>query len=116
MQTIHDLLMSMTAMLFAVAGMVALYEIWRELEYRRSLARGVATESPSRSGWKVSLGLAMVAWIPLLVALALVLWTNGRVGVRIEQGDDATAVVESYTAPQSAAKQPSRMTAVAVRH
>ncbi len=114
MQTIHDLLMSMTAMLFALAGLVALHDIWRELEYRRSMARGVAVESPSRSGWKVSLGLAIVAWIPLLVALGLVVWTNGRVGVRIE--DDSTEVVESYTAPQRIAGQRSRMTAAAVRH
>ncbi len=83
MQTIHDLLMSMTAMLFAVAGLVVLHDLWLELESRRSVARGVRVETPKGSRWKVSLTLALLAWIPLLVALCIVVFTSGRVNVRL---------------------------------
>ncbi len=81
MQSIHDLLMSMTAILFVAAGLVVIQDLFHELGYRRSLARGVEGESPVKAHWKVSLALALVAWIPLLAALAIVLFTSGRVHV-----------------------------------
>lgn len=77
MQSIHDLLMSMTAMLFVAAGLVVVQDLWHELEYRRT------QEGPVKAHWKVSLGLALVAWIPLLAAIAIVLFTSGRVGVHL---------------------------------
>lgn len=106
MQTIHDLLMSMTAMLFAVAGLVVLHDLWAELESRRSMARGVHVGAPSPSRWKVSLALALAAWIPLLVALAMVVFTSGRVGVRT--GETSTAQVKTVARAQAAA-QPARV-------
>ena len=106
MQTIHDLLMSMTAMLFAIAGMVAIYDMWCELESRRSTARGVQPQTKSQSRWKVSLALALVAWIPLLLALAMVIFTSGRVGVRVGETHAApmrtVAQVKGHNALSSA--------------
>lgn len=89
MQAIHDLLMSMTALLFAISGMVVLLDLWHELEYRRALARGIAVEAPSPNRWKVSLALALVAWLPLIAALCMALLTSGKVGVRVSEAPSA---------------------------
>ena len=82
MQAVHDLLMSMTAILFAIAGIVLVQDLCEEFEYRKGVARGFAVEEPSPSRWKVSVALALAAWIPLLLALALAIFSTGRVGVR----------------------------------
>jgi hypothetical protein len=76
MQSIHDLLMSMTAILFVAAGLVVIQDLWQELEYRRK------QEDPVKAHWRVSLGLALVAWIPLLAALGIVIFSSGRVHLR----------------------------------
>jgi hypothetical protein len=114
MQAIHDLLMSMTALLFAIAGMVVLLDLWHELEYRRSLARGIEVEAPSQSRWKVSLALALVAWLPLLVALCMVIFTSGRVAVHLGESDSAQ--VQDVTRVQAFAVQPSHVAAAQMRH
>lgn len=98
MQAIHDLLMSMTATLFAIACIVLLRDMWQEVEYRRSAARGIEIESPSPSRWRISVALALVAWIPLLVALAIVIFSSGRIGVRM--GETPTAHVRTYAQAQ----------------
>lgn len=97
MQAIHDLLMSMTALLFAISGMVVLLDLWHELEYRRSVARGISAEAPSSRRWKVSLALALVAWLPLIAALCMALFTSGRVGVRLGKGPTAQVRVVART-------------------
>lgn len=116
MQAIHDLLMSMTATLFAIACIVLLRDMWHEMEYRRSVARGMEVESPSPSRWKVSVALALVAWLPLLVALAMVIFTSGRIGVRM--GTTQSAHVQTYARAQAFAvsSAPSRMSAGHGRH
>jgi drug/metabolite transporter superfamily protein YnfA len=76
MQSIHDLLMSMTAILFVAAGLAVIQDLWHEVEcWRRQ-------EGPVKAHWKVSLGLALVAWIPLLAALGIVILSSGRVHLR----------------------------------
>jgi hypothetical protein len=114
MQTIHDLLMSMTAMLFAIAGMVAIYDMWCEVVSRRSTARGIQPKTQTQSRWKVSLALALVAWIPLLVALAMVIFTSGRVGIRV--GEMHATNVQNVARVQAFATQPVHVTGGHVRH
>ena len=99
MQAIHDLLMSITATLFASACIVLLREMWQEVEYSRSVARGMNVETRSPSQWRVSVALALVAWIPLLVALGIVIFTSGRIGVHM--GETATAQVQTYARVQA---------------
>ena len=98
MQAIHDLLMSMTATLFASACIVLLRDMWQEMGYRRSVARGMNVETPSPSRWRVSVALALVAWIPLLLALGIVILTSGRIGVHM--GETPTVQVQSYARAQ----------------
>ena len=114
MQAIHDLLMSMTALLFAIAGMVVLLDLWQELEYRRSLARGIEVEAPAHSRWKVSLALALVAWLPLLVALSMAIFTSGRVGVHL--GETDSAQIQDVARVQAFAATPTHAVAVHMRH
>jgi hypothetical protein len=113
MQAIHDLLMSMAATLFASACIVLLRDMWQEVEYRRSIARGTDVESPSPSRWRVSVALALVAWIPLLLALGIVIFTSGRIGVHM--GETPTAQVQTYARAEGVAMS-SKPTKVSMGH
>jgi heme/copper-type cytochrome/quinol oxidase subunit 2 len=116
MQAIHDLLMSMTATLFAIACIVLLRDMWHEVKYRRSVTHGMEAESPSPSRWRVSVALALVAWIPLLVALGIVIFTSGRIGVRM--GVTPSVHAQTYAGAQrfAVSSRPSRVPVVHGRH
>jgi len=70
MQATQYFLLTMTAILFAVAGITFIHDVWNELDYRRCQLRGMdVTAPPSPLRWRVSLTLALLAWIPFLLAL-----------------------------------------------
>ncbi len=73
MQATQYFLLTMTAILFVVAGITFLHDIFTELNYRRCQLFGVDAEVPSPVRWRISVTLALLAWIPFLMALGLAL-------------------------------------------
>ena len=69
MQAIQYFLLTMTAVLFVVAGITFVHDVWTELDYRRARMRGVEMTTPSPLRWRMSVTLALLAWIPFLLAL-----------------------------------------------
>jgi hypothetical protein len=73
MQATEYFLLTMTAVLFVVAGLTFLHDVWMELDYRRCQMRGLEVTVPSPLRWRISVTLALLAWIPFLMALGLAL-------------------------------------------
>ena len=71
MQATQYFLLSMTAVLFVVAGFSLFHDLGLELQYRRAQMRGVDMEAPSGLRWRVTVSLALLAWVPFLLALGL---------------------------------------------
>ncbi|MGE5110107.1 MAG: hypothetical protein ACM3JB_04550 [Acidobacteriaceae bacterium] len=71
MQAMQYFLLSMTAILFVVAGFTFVHDLCLELDYRRAQIRGLNIVAPSALRWRVSITLALLAWIPFLLALGL---------------------------------------------
>ncbi len=63
--------LTLTAILFVVAGVTFIHDLWTELAYRRAQARGIQMEAPSSLRWRTSVTLALLAWIPFLLALGI---------------------------------------------
>jgi regulator of protease activity HflC (stomatin/prohibitin superfamily) len=75
-------------MFVAAAVMVAL-DFYRAEQYNRAFARGadeMGKVPPAKTiRWKAAAKLAALAWLPLLVALSIVVVPSGMAGVRISQ-------------------------------
>ncbi len=71
MQAAQYFLLSMTAILFVVAGFTFIHDVYLELGYRRAQMRGGEMMAPSPLRWRVSVALALLAWIPFLLALGI---------------------------------------------
>jgi uncharacterized BrkB/YihY/UPF0761 family membrane protein len=71
MQAMHYFLLSMTAVLLVVAGFSLVHDLCLELDYRRAQIRGVDVEAPAALRWRVTVSLALLAWVPFLLALAM---------------------------------------------
>jgi hypothetical protein len=69
MQATQYFLLTMTAVLFVVAGITFIHDVWSELDYRRCQMRGMDVTAPSPLRWRISVTLALLAWIPFLLAL-----------------------------------------------
>jgi len=73
--------------MIAFAAGILIYDLYREMRYKRALA--TAGEGPLPPlplvRWKVSLALALLAWGPLLLALGIVVVPSGMGGVRVSQ-------------------------------
>jgi regulator of protease activity HflC (stomatin/prohibitin superfamily) len=63
------------------------HDFYREVLYRRALAKPEATSvgAPPVLRWRTSLALALLAWGPLLVAFSIVIVPSGMAGVRVSQ-------------------------------
>jgi len=74
------------AMIVIAAG-ILIYDLYRELQYKRMLATAAAGTLPPRPNvrWKISLALALLAWGPILLALGIVVVPSGMGGVRVSQ-------------------------------
>src|SRR5437867_3126427 len=71
-----------------VAASILLYDLYREVLYRRAKAAPegqgvVSTRLEIR--WRTSLALALLAWGPLLLAFSIFVVPSGMAGVRISQ-------------------------------
>jgi tetrahydromethanopterin S-methyltransferase subunit C len=71
MQATQYFLLTMTAILFVVAGITFIHDVWAELGYRRCQARGLDVTVPAPLRWRISVTLALLAWIPFLLALGI---------------------------------------------
>ncbi len=73
-------------MMLAAAG-ILLYDLYREMQYRQAAAAGGLTPLPPlpKVRWRGALGLALLAWGPILIALGIVVVPSGMAGVRISQ-------------------------------
>lgn len=73
--------------MIAFAAGILIYDLYREMQYKRALAAAGAGALPPLPlvRWKVSLALALLAWGPLLLALGIVVVPSGMGGVRVSQ-------------------------------
>ena len=71
-----------------VAVSILLYDLYREVLYRRAVAapQGEAVVPPRpQLRWRTSLALALLAWGPLLLAFSIFVVPSGMAGVRVSQ-------------------------------
>lgn len=73
--------------LFAGALAVIVYDVYSSIQYRRLLAAGagVATLQPHAVRLRLAGKLAVIAWIPMLLSLAIVVVPSGMAGIRVSQ-------------------------------
>ncbi len=73
-------------MMLAAAG-ILLYDLYREMQYRQAAAAGSPNPIPAAPHlrWRSALGLALLAWGPILIALGIVVVPSGMAGIRISQ-------------------------------
>jgi regulator of protease activity HflC (stomatin/prohibitin superfamily) len=73
-------------MIVAAAGMLT-YDLYQELLYRQAVAAAGPGPLPSAPStrWRGALGLALLAWGPLLLALGIVVVPSGMAGVRVSE-------------------------------
>jgi regulator of protease activity HflC (stomatin/prohibitin superfamily) len=93
MLALKDVLIVAGVVVLAVAVGIAVYDLWKVLDYPRKLARIAAngeaaigtTEEPQPVRWRMAAALAVVACLPLLVAESIVVIPAGMGGVRVSQ-------------------------------
>ncbi len=71
-------------MMIAAVG-ILIYDLYRDLLYRRASLTGSVTGTPPAVRWRASIALAMLAWGPLLIAFSIVVVPSGMAGVRVSQ-------------------------------
>ena len=81
------LLMTGGIAMMVVAAGILIYDLSKEVRYRRAMgAEGaVALPVPPAIRWRTSVALAMLAWAPLLIAFSIVVVPSGLAGVRVSQ-------------------------------
>lgn len=79
------LLLSGAVAMFVVAAVIVIYDYVQGQRYRKLTDAGVTglTEQPVR--WRTSVALAILAWLPLLIALSIAIVPSGHAGVRVSQ-------------------------------
>jgi regulator of protease activity HflC (stomatin/prohibitin superfamily) len=87
MLALKYLLIAVGLGMMAAAVLTLAYDLYREILYRRMLAKpeAAAVATPPALRWRTSLALAMLAWAPLLVAFSIVVVPSGMAGVRVSQ-------------------------------
>jgi len=89
MLALKDLLFAGGLGMILVAVSILLYDLYREVLYRRALAapvgEGAVVLALPENRWRIALALAMLAWGPLLLACSIVVVPSGTGGVRVSQ-------------------------------
>jgi regulator of protease activity HflC (stomatin/prohibitin superfamily) len=89
MLALKDLLFAGGLGMILVAVSILLYDLYREVLYRRALAapvgEGAVVLARPENRWRIALALAMLAWGPLLLACSIVVVPSGTGGVRVSQ-------------------------------
>ncbi len=80
------LLLTASFGLFAAAIAVVAYDVFSAIQHRRLIAAGAAAPLPAHAvRLRLAGKLAVIAWLPLLLALSIVVVPSGMAGVRISQ-------------------------------
>ncbi len=80
------LLEVVATVLFAGGVSLTGYDLWLAFQYRHALMQGregITPPQPVR--WRMTLVLIALAWVPLLVALSIVVVPSGMAGVRVSE-------------------------------
>ena len=89
MLALRNLLMAGGLGMILVAVSILLYDLYREVMYRRALAApvGEVRALPPRPQWRwrTSIALALLAWGPILLAFSIVVVPSGMGGIRVSQ-------------------------------
>jgi regulator of protease activity HflC (stomatin/prohibitin superfamily) len=87
MLALKYLLIAVGLGMMVAAVFILAYDLYRDILYRRTLAKpeAVAVATPPALRWRASLALAMLAWGPLLVAFSIVVVPSGMAGVRVSE-------------------------------
>ena len=87
MLAVKYFLMACGVGMMIASAWILIYDLYRELLYRRALQApgAVAGAAPVVLRWRTSLALAMLAWGPLLVAFSIVVVPSGMAGVRVSE-------------------------------
>jgi regulator of protease activity HflC (stomatin/prohibitin superfamily) len=81
------LLMTGGVAMMVIAAAILTYDLYLEMLYRRALATPETGPLPPvpQLRWRAALGLALLAWGPILLALGIVVVPSGMAGVRVSQ-------------------------------
>src|SRR5271167_1073051 len=73
-------------MITMAAGILA-YDLWLGMRYRLLMAEGGTEPMPAAPHvrWRGALGLALLAWGPIVLALGIIVVPSGMAGVRVSQ-------------------------------
>ena len=88
MLLIKYVLMAVGIAMFGSAAAVLGYDLYLMAMARRALAQlqpGQTAPEEREAHWRVSIGLALLAWAPILLAMSLVVVPAGMGGVRVSQ-------------------------------
>ena len=87
MLALRNLLMYGGCGMILVALGILGFDIYREVLYRKVLARPdiTAIPAPPQWRWRSSIALVLLAWGPILLAFAIVVVPSGMAGVRVSQ-------------------------------
>ena len=79
------LLFAIAVALFSGAAAVAIYDLRQSFLARRRATQSGESYSPAAIRWRTTIALALLAWIPLLVAFSIAVIPSGHAGVRVSQ-------------------------------
>jgi regulator of protease activity HflC (stomatin/prohibitin superfamily) len=89
MLTLKYILIAAAVLLFASAVAIVVYDLWFAFTVRRRNLLAAAPEERTAElpplRWRTSLALVLVAWMPLLLALSIVVIRSGEAGVKVSQ-------------------------------
>ncbi len=73
--------------MMAMAAGILTYDLWLGLRYRQQAAEGGTEPLPPvpQVRWRGALGLALLAWGPIMLALGIIVVPSGMAGVRVSQ-------------------------------
>jgi regulator of protease activity HflC (stomatin/prohibitin superfamily) len=73
------------AALFVTAAAIVLYDLWLGLKARQAVSEVGEAAEPDPVRWRTTVALAVLAWIPILLAVSIAVVPSGSAGVRVSQ-------------------------------
>jgi regulator of protease activity HflC (stomatin/prohibitin superfamily) len=73
------------AALFVTAAAIVLYDLWLGLRARQAVSVAGEAAEPEPVRWRTTVALALLAWIPILIAVSIAVVPSGSAGVRVSQ-------------------------------
>jgi len=85
MITFKYMLFLTAAALFVTAAAIVLYDLWLGLKARQAVSEVGEAAEPEPVRWRTTVALAVLAWIPILIAVSIAIVPSGSAGVRVSQ-------------------------------